>query len=1368
MGLSQLPLIALEWGQGQLPSLGLHLMPIVRRLFEQILPALETSPSQDRLIDTYFDKQVVIVLGPPGIGKTTVFENAALEEANAIFCTVSEFLLDPIEIYRGKTLYLDALDEHRAEIHQGETIINSIRGRLLELGCPKVRIASRGEEWRQGSDVSSLQACANGEPIHVLALRPLQEDDVAEIASEATDNAEQFIEGARDNGLLETLSNPETLKLYLEVFKVNGGWPETRAALMQQSTKLLLHESNETHERARGDGISDERLICAAEDLSAILLFSSDSGISLNRISSSNHYTPLQELNGIDIEASKVVSRRRLFSSSTPERIQPQHKTTGDYLAARAIVRRIRNDELPLSRALTLLTGRDAAPLSHTRDVYAWLIALMPDRADRLIKSDPFGALIFGDVSQWPISVRRNALAHLSEYAKNNDPWFRANSWYSPLLGALPCDALIDDFRQIIRNELCPHVTSVVLSALEHSTPIQELNVDLLSFIYKPGRPNHDWLRPDALRVLSRTASQKAPDLKVLLADIQSGLVPDEDRMLLACLLSELYPTAIPPEEIVHYFAQSDISGPGTIGWFIRYDLVAQTPIADIPRLADAIIAHPDCARKLDEFDRASLSAQIVGVLLEQHVESAAPQDILHWLGLLLDELSFVQLDRDDLRKLSQTLAGIPNLYHKLFRHWLSQATPDKHHGFRFLYQDFTARLLHIPPPADFPRTLLEEATRVDDGQKAAFMVALAFDHVIQDSSRHFDIDFEVVSTYADDHAEFWEIWDQKRVSEISDWRWKQAEHSKNRRAAESFEINKSIRILAPRLELLRNGTDTANLHFGALNWFGITRHSNQETSPFDRIKQKTNQEIAEAITEGFQNLLRLEDQPTPSQIAALQCQGRQYHITFPTLAGADIVFARSPDEFLSLPERSLRTALAFHIVMPIEAEKRMWHRAIEETFPDLAKSVIGEIWRTEVSCGKKENLSGSHVNRTEEVHTAIVLTEITQIMREALKLPPSILANFVKTVLVHGDPHSLKEACELALNDSSVHGTARSVWMALAALFWPEKFDQKLRKRTRENLKDAHEILEILTSGSRSLMNGSNTVPQLRMSISLLGSLFNNVYASPGFRAHTRMSLEDAARSVRALIDTLSGISSEEARDALDHLISDPSLHEWRDYLRHSRANQTRGIRENQFRRPSAQEVCSLLNNDQPISPEDLMALALSVLDDLSIEVRGDNSNLWKQFWTLAAKGKLNKPKIENDSRDSLLPWLRTMLTSKDIIVEPEGAAADQKRVDIRLSHPLAGTLPIEVKRDDNKDLWSALRGQLLEKYAIDPRSRGYGIYLVLWYGPEGSGCKTPPEELGIPLPTSASELQRMLESIRPSQKFEIRVLDVTKPHDA
>ena len=404
---------------------------------------------------------------------------------------------------------------------------------------------------------------------------------------------------------------------------------------------------------------------------------------------------------------------------------------------------------------------------------------------------------------------------------------------------------------------------------------------------------------------------------------------------------------------------------------------------------------------------------------------------------------------------------------------------------------------------------------------------------------------------------------------------------------------------------------------------------------------------------------------------------------------------------------------------------------------------------------------------RTEDISTPIILNEIPILLDENPALPPRILEDLLKVILRHGDAVMLRPLVHMALADKRVRGEVRTLWLAVAALFSPVDYAIKLHRKMRSSIRDAWVAHDILTAGAGTLMNGLESVPQLQMSISILGKFFNNVPLFIGARAVGPWDTEEAAQSIRGLIDSLAGLAKEKAATTFETLIADPTLHDWHDYLRHDQALQARNLRDTHFERPSAQDVCALMAGGAPANMEDFQALAVDILDDIAAAIHGDNANLWKSFWTLAGRGKLDKPKIENDSRDAMLPLIRPYLRSRGITIEPEGAAADQKRVDIRLTSAGIGTLPIEVKHDENAELWTAMKDQLLELYANDPNTGGYGIYLVIWHGMGGNGCKSPPKELGIDKPRTAMELQMALEAIKPDPRFVVRVIDVSKPHD-
>jgi len=114
----------------------------------------------------------------------------------------------------------------------------------------------------------------------------------------------------------------------------------------------------------------------------------------------------------------------------------------------------------------------------------------------------------------------------------------------------------------------------------------------------------------------------------------------------------------------------------------------------------------------------------------------------------------------------------------------------------------------------------------------------------------------------------------------------------------------------------------------------------------------------------------------------------------------------------------------------------------------------------------------------------------------------------------------------------------------------------------------------------------------------------------------------------------------------------------------------------------------------------------------------------------------------------------------------QPEGRYADDQRADMR---PSIGdiNIPVEIKRSCHRQLWSAVRTQLIAKYTRDPAADGYGIYLVLWFG-NTAHCRPTPNDQ--PPPKNAQELEkRLLETLSNDERAKISVLvvDVSQEDD-
>ena len=194
-----------------------------------------------------------------------------------------------------------------------------------------------------------------------------------------------------------------------------------------------------------------------------------------------------------------------------------------------------------------------------------------------------------------------------------------------------------------------------------------------------------------------------------------------------------------------------------------------------------------------------------------------------------------------------------------------------------------------------------------------------------------------------------------------------------------------------------------------------------------------------------------------------------------------------------------------------------------------------------------------------------------------------------------------------------------------------------------------------------------------------------------------------------------------------------------------------------------SIDEIQGTLDNRAPANAADLAALLAHRLADIAEDVRGGSSDRWRQFWSNDHDDQGRTPKVENSCRDAVLAALQTRLPP-EVDAVPEGQYAADRRADIRASCRWFN-VPIEIKRNSDRNLWCAPRAQLIPSYTTDPATEGYGIYLVLWFGADDT--KRDPNGAR---PATPTELEQQLKStLTPDEarKIDVIVMDVTKPDD-
>lgn len=210
--------------------------------------------------------------------------------------------------------------------------------------------------------------------------------------------------------------------------------------------------------------------------------------------------------------------------------------------------------------------------------------------------------------------------------------------------------------------------------------------------------------------------------------------------------------------------------------------------------------------------------------------------------------------------------------------------------------------------------------------------------------------------------------------------------------------------------------------------------------------------------------------------------------------------------------------------------------------------------------------------------------------------------------------------------------------------------------------------------------------------------------------------------------------------------------------YIRIVSAEQRRKMVEMQYRPPILKAVGDALEEGPPANAADLQAIMLEELEVAQARLKGDPLDWHKGFYKESGAHK-----DEEDCRDELLKLLDGKVSG--VQLRPESHFADDKRVDIECSTSATVMVPIEVKGQWHKALWTAADDQLDKLYSADWRADRRGIYLVLWFGQQ---VPLPAPLGGGDVPATPAALQRALvaaSKVCGTGRVKVVVLDLTRP---
>ncbi len=1116
------------------------------------------------------------------------------------------------------------------------------------------------------------------------------------------------------------LKGPQSLEMLADAV-ADSGWPSTRKETLALACRRLLFENNPEHPLACGRVDGSPRLLHMAGQLCALQLLAGKAGYTGLHVSPEGHeYLDLAQVGGKHEKTLRRVLGTKLFVAPSAGCFAPVHRQVAEFLGGRYLAACIQDEGLPLGRVLALMTGRDARVVSELRGLAAWLAAHSISSRREIIRRDPLGVVLYGDAREFSVSEKRLILESLEREARQNRE-FLNRSLMDSRLGDIATPDMEEEIKSILlspsRNAAQQSLVWIVLFALTQAPPVRSI-LDLMLDMVRDGTRDQA-IRQTALDEYVRGwrgDECAVAKLKAILYEIRAEEVSDPEQMLQWRLLETLYPSVLSPPELVSCLPVSATPLSTSLQFFFHTIVPRRSDAVKAAELMDALVEGFD--RLVEAYSAGSasniylLSKMIMNSLLralDKAGNQPDPERLYRWLSIASD----VRLD--------QRSAGEGKV--KQIRDWLG-ARPDMQ---KLLIEVGVARSAHEPDAPGISRRLFEANQPADKSRRRSVRTA-------------------------------------------------QQERKRRERRNRVKEQERSLR---------ENCASPQLLHFLAKGYLG----------GFGDISGATPRERLADLLDGDEALLRLVlksfrrtvvrgDLPDVETVLALAAENKLHFLTLPFAAGLHELEQSKPDGNVGLNEDRMRLAIAIQFLAPLwplhtgsEAppvdQEPQWFMFSLQSHPHIVAEVLIQIARGKLR-KRSPSISGLHQlardSRYRDVARFAALPILKSFPVRCNESRLTDLRDLLYAACLHSSQDALANLIEGKLASRSMNVGQRVFWLAAGLAVRPDEYIGPLASYIDGNERRILYLARLLAGwfDMPAAITERLDVGAAEMLIRHVGSIckpYPDASDSRVTEGGFVTPIMEAGLSVGAFIHRLASDPSAAAESALKALSSDHGLRAWRTDLQNALQRQGVVRREADFRHASPEDILRTIHNAAPANAADLCALTADHLVEIGKKIRHGNTSDWRQYWNSFPGDGALVPVHENMSRDALLSDLSTKLEALGIDVHPEGRHANEKRSDIRVAYGGELCVPIEVKKSCSPDLWSAIRDQLIARYARDPGADGYGIYLVFWFGVT-ENCR-PTSGKGPP-PKSAGELHRQLLdtlSDEESRKISVCVIDVARP---
>ncbi len=1323
-------------------------------------------------LGAYSDTAAYVLIAEPGAGKTVAFKTEAARQG-AIYETVRNFLRVNKSEWRGKTLFLDGLDESRAGPGDARTPLDDVVMKLDGLGGPPFRLSCRWRDWLAANDKEGLREVSPDRAITVIRLDPLSKNDITQILARnhnVTD-PEDFVEAARQRRIDNLLSNPQNLELLAEAV-AQGKWPESRRDTFEQACGILVREPNSEHRAADPSTTDANALLEEAGRLCAVQILAGIAGYTLPDIAEPDQeYPSVTELAADTDGRSRQVLGTRLFSGASEGQLAPVHRQIAEYLAARHISRCL-DDGLPLPRVLSLITGFDGELLQGLRNFASWLAVHNRGSRRCLSRLDPSGLIHAADRDTYSPEEKREIVLNLCREWDHNAHASRSVGRVTGI-GRIVSPELEETLREIFsadqRDQVHQCYILLLMQMLADGEPLLDL-ADVLEAIVR----DSTWypsIRCGALDVLTGYAerdSLSSAALTTLMHDIGGGSVEDPGDELLGILLKHLFPRILTLQDVLPYLRAPRLTAHvGEYSMFWTEHVVRQSVPEQLAELLDAIIANGDRFKSFmhGEIARNTGMARLPVEALERFLRDSrgdvAAHRLYKWLRVFSDS-GFETYDRD-ISSLQFGLRWNEETLKALIAHGVNEciARAEECTGLVDCYL-FGAR------PFDYGPWCVDQALAAGGQPDAeSFYLGELVGCLMEGQEAH-GLTVEKARAALSSDKSLLNRFNQMLELPVGPASRPEEQMPADPPDESEHRSSQPAPKDSPPPAAIVEQVDREQLHWAASAYLGIDDRFAGET-PRERLRAFADgsPEIADALLMAMEATVQETHLPKCEEVVRSLDRQKINLFVLPFTAGLHSL-ERSGRLMIGDLTRD-RVRLAVTIVYTLSARavapdstssaaihRPQWFQTLLERQPGLVAGILCDVAVTKLETGVQTPIE-LHELRYADDHEKVAKVAAVPLLQ---RFPPvksdselQALCWTLHSALVHGDRTEVSRLARNRLDQGSPELNERTCWTLAGFLADPQHWREDFGALPDDEV----------CSMSAGMFLASARVPREDIARDLEPSDVRALVEFAGTMRPRGMP-EYAYRAVSHAISSLEAETNAAATDVLQELADSSNAQPWLGSIGVTRLRHVQRRREHEFRHCTIQQVLETLNNQRPANVGDLAALVSDELTSLSQKIRRGSTSDWRQYWNVDRYNRPTGPKPEEACRDAVLSDLQDRLAPREIDAQPEGVYANDRRADIRVSFG-GFNIPVEIKRSCHDDVWTAVREQLTANYTPDPGVGGFGVYLVFWFG-DTEACR--PTKCGNWRPRTPGEMEQKLQQSlcdRDRNLISIFVVDVSVP---